>query len=95
MRVLCAECPTLLDDLLDGLLWTAKSASTTEAGSIRVNYYVRPGPRPPKGPKLPFYPTLRPHPPFPFRLLPPRPLPLLIRAASGVVVVGGWGVLKR
>ncbi len=41
MRVLCAECPTLLEDLLDGLLWTAKSASTTEAGSIRVNYYVR------------------------------------------------------
>ena len=40
MQVLCAECPTLLDVLLDGLLWTAKSASTTEAGSIRVNYYV-------------------------------------------------------
>ena len=39
--MLCAECPTLLEDLLDGLLWTAKSASTTEAGSIRVNYYVR------------------------------------------------------
>ena len=38
--MLCAECPTLLDVLLDGLLWTAKSASTTEAGSIRVNYYV-------------------------------------------------------
>ena len=41
VRVLCAECPALLDDLFDGLLWTAKSASTTEAGSIRVNYYVR------------------------------------------------------
>ena len=40
VRVLCTESPTLLDDLLDGLLWTAKSASTTEAGSIRVNYYV-------------------------------------------------------
>ena len=41
MRVLCTESPTLLDDLLDGLLWTAQSASTTEAGIIRANYYVR------------------------------------------------------
>jgi hypothetical protein len=46
VRVLCEECPALLDDLFDGLLWTAKSASTTEAGSIRVNYYVRHQPRP-------------------------------------------------
>ena len=40
MRVLCEEGGWLLGDLFDGLLWTAKSASTTEDGGIRVNYYV-------------------------------------------------------
>jgi hypothetical protein len=35
------QAPSLLDDLFNGLLWTSKSASTTEEGIIRVNYYVR------------------------------------------------------
>ena len=36
-----AQAPALLEDLFNGMIWTSKSASTTEEGVIRVNYYVR------------------------------------------------------
>jgi hypothetical protein len=41
MAAYWAQAPSLLDELFNGLLWTSKSASTTEEGIIRVNYYVR------------------------------------------------------
>ncbi len=41
MAGVAGQAPSLLDDLFNGLLWTSKSASTTEEGIIRVNYYVR------------------------------------------------------
>ena len=38
MHVLCHECPMLLEDVFDGLMW---HAHTVMDGTIRVNYYVQ------------------------------------------------------
>ncbi len=43
LHLTCAvvQAPALLEELFNGMIWTSKSASTTEEGVIRVNYYVR------------------------------------------------------